>query len=140
MIDVRRDGETSTYEEMRRQAPMMYPCHMLFVDGKNERRSEHNGAGKSDEVSDNFFTITDVKQVKSEKVQHNWYGLCFQFTETFVHLKVSEFHDRLHEIFVSLLNAITKVIISMKKLLNADLLRSVQLLILPKQTKWRKAT
>ena len=31
-----------------------------------------------------------------------------QFTDTFAHLELSEFHDRLHEIFESLLNVITK--------------------------------
>ena len=31
-----------------------------------------------------------------------------QFTDTFAHLELSEFHDRLHKIFESLLNATTK--------------------------------
>ena len=31
-----------------------------------------------------------------------------QFTDTFAYLELSEFHDRLHEIFESLLNVITK--------------------------------
>ena len=31
-----------------------------------------------------------------------------QFMDTFAHLELSEFHDRLHEIFESLLSAITK--------------------------------
>ena len=31
-----------------------------------------------------------------------------QFTDMFAQLELSEFHDRLHEIFESLLNAVTK--------------------------------
>ena len=78
--------------------------------GKKRSIDEANdGSGTSDEVSgNNFFTMTDVKQVKVKKFNTTGVDYTVQFTDTFAHLEVSEFHDRLHEIFENLLNAITK--------------------------------
>ena len=65
--------------------------------------------GTSDEVNNNnFFTMTDVKQVKVKKFNTTGMDYTVQFTDTFAHLELSEFHDRLHEIFENVLNAITK--------------------------------
>ena len=80
--------------------------------GRGQKRSineVNDGEEKSDEVSDNnFFTVTDVKQVKVKKFNTTGMDYIVQFTDTFAHLELSEFHGRLHEIFESLLNVITK--------------------------------
>ena len=63
----------------------------------------------SDEASDNnFFTMTDMKQVKEKKFNTTGMDYTLQFTVRFAHLELFEFHDRLHKIFESLLNATTK--------------------------------
>ena len=53
----------------------MWGDEPLLQTGRGQKRSTdevNDGAGRSDEVSNNnFFTMTDVKQVN----QHNWYGL-----------------------------------------------------------------
>ena len=80
--------------------------------GRGQKRSideVNDGAGTFDEVSNNnSFTMTDVKQVKIKKFNTTSMDYTIQLTDTFTHLELSEFHDRLHEIFESLLNAITK--------------------------------
>ena len=80
--------------------------------GRAQKRSideVNDGAGTFDEVSNNnFFTMTDVKQFKVKKFNTAGMNYTVQFTDTFAHLELFEFHDRLHEIFESLLNAITK--------------------------------
>ena len=84
----------------------------LLQTGRGEKRSIDeldDGAGTSDEVSDNdFFTMTGVKQVKVKKFNTTGVDYTVQFTDTLAHLELSEFHDRLHEIFEYLLKAITK--------------------------------
>ena len=84
----------------------------LLQMGRGQKRSideVNDGEGTSDEVSNNnFFTMTDVKQVKVKKFKTTGMDYTVQFTDTFAHLELSEFHDRLHEIFESLLNATTK--------------------------------
>ena len=84
----------------------------LLQVGRGKKRSideANDGAGTSDEVSgNNFFTMTDVKQVKVKKFNTTGVDYTVQFTDTFAHLELSEFHNRLHEIFENLLNAITK--------------------------------
>ena len=52
--------------------------------------------------------MTDVKQVKVKKLNTTEMDYTVHFTDTFAHLGLFEFHDRFHEIFESLLNAITK--------------------------------
>ena len=68
----------------------------------------NDGAGTSDEVSNNFFTMADKKQVRVKKFNTTGMDYNVQFTDMFAQLELSEFHDRLHEIFESLLNAVTK--------------------------------
>ena len=84
----------------------------LLQVGRGQKRSidkANDGAGTSDEVSgNNFFTMTNVKQVKVKKFNTTGVDYTVQFTDTFAHLELSEFHNRLHEIFENLLNAITK--------------------------------
>jgi hypothetical protein len=76
--------------------------------GRGEKRSidEVNGSA-TDEVSDNVFTVTNIKQVKVKKFSTTGVDYTVQFTDTFAHLKLSQFHDRLHGIFESILNTIT---------------------------------
>jgi hypothetical protein len=62
----------------------------------------------TDEVSDNFFTLTNIKQVKVKKFSTAGVDYTVQFTDTFGHLELSQLLDRLHGIFVSILNTITR--------------------------------
>ena len=82
----------------------------LLQVGRGQKRSiDEVDDGPSDEASDNnLFTMTDVKQVKVKKFNTTGIDYTVQFTDTFAHLELFEFHDWLHEIFESLLNATTK--------------------------------
>ena len=78
----------------------------LLQVGRGQKRSideVNNGAGTSDEVSDNnFSSMTDVKQAKVKKFSTTGVDYTVQFTDTFAQLELSEFHNRLHEIFDNL--------------------------------------
>ena len=75
--------------------------------GRGEKRSfEDDGAETS--TAENNFTVTNVKQVKVKKFGTTGTDYTVQFTDTFAHLELSQFHDRLHEIFESLLDSITR--------------------------------
>ena len=67
--------------------------------GRGQKRSideVSDGAGTFDEVSNNnFFTMTDVKQVKVKKFNTTSMDYTIQLTDTFTHLELSEFHDGL---------------------------------------------
>ena len=100
-------GQKRSYEEMNDVGD-----EPLLQTGRGQKRSideVNDGAGTSDEVSnDNFITMTDVKQVKVKKFNTTGMDYTVQFRDKFAHLELFEFHDRLHEIFESLLNAFTK--------------------------------
>jgi hypothetical protein len=73
--------------------------------GRGEKRSiDEVNDSATDEVSDNFFTVTNVKQVKVKKFGTTGVDYTVQFTDTFAHLELSQFHDRLDGI----LNTITQ--------------------------------
>jgi hypothetical protein len=75
--------------------------------GRGEKRSfEDDGAETS--KAENNFTVTNVKQVKVKKFGTTGTDYTVQFTDTFAHLELSQFHDRLHGIFESLLDSITR--------------------------------
>ena len=82
--------------------------------GESDRGPEGSvddvGAGTStDEVSVNsVFTVTDVKQIKVKKFNTTGMDYTVQFSDTFSQLELSQYHDRLHEIFESLLNTVTE--------------------------------
>ena len=79
--------------------------------GRGQKRSideVNDGAGTSEQVSDNFFTVSNVKQVKVKKFNATRMDYTVQFMDTFAHLELSQYHDRLHEIFESLLNTVTQ--------------------------------
>jgi hypothetical protein len=79
----------------------------LLQMGRGEKRSfEDDGAETS--TSENNFTLTNVKQVKVKKFGTTGTDCMVQFTDTFAHLELSQFHDRLHGIFESLLHSITR--------------------------------
>jgi hypothetical protein len=81
----------------------------LLQMGCGEKRSiDEVNDGATDEVSDNFFTVTNMKQVKVKKFSTTGVDYTVQFTDTFAHLELSQSHDRLHEIFESILNTITR--------------------------------
>ena len=95
--------ENEQYEEMNDEP--------LLQTGRGRERSideVNDGAGTSDEVSNNFFTMADVKQVRVKKFNATGMDYTVQFTNMFSQLELSEFHDRLHEIFERLRNAVTK--------------------------------
>ena len=81
----------------------------LLQMGRGEKRSiDEVDDGATDEVSDNFFTVTNVKQVKVKKFSTTGVDYTVQFTDMFAHLELSQFHNRLHGIFESILNTITR--------------------------------
>ena len=83
----------------------------LLQVGRGQKRSideVNDGAGTSEQVSDNFFTVSNVKQVKVKKFSTTGMDYTVQFMDTFAHLELSQYHDRLHEIFESLLNTVTQ--------------------------------
>ena len=81
----------------------------LLQMGRGEKRSiDEVNDSATDEVSDNFFTVTNIKQVKVKKFSTTGVDYTVQFTDTFAHLELSQFHDRLHGIFESILNTITR--------------------------------
>jgi hypothetical protein len=81
----------------------------LLQMGRGEKRSiDEVNDRATDEVSDNFLTVTNIKQVKVKKFSTTGVDYTVQFTDKFVHLELSQFHDRLHGIFESILNTITR--------------------------------
>ena len=74
--------------------------------GRKRSHDEINdGASTSDEVrDDNFFTLKDTKQVRVKKFRTNGMDYTIQFMDTFAHFELSQYHDRLHEIFQSVLD------------------------------------
>ena len=79
----------------------------LLQMGRGQKRSfEDDGAETS--TTENNFTVTDVKQVKVKKFGTTGTDYTVQFTDTFAHLELSQFHDRLHGIFESILDTITR--------------------------------
>ena len=68
----------------------------------------NDGAGTSDEVRDDFFTVTNVKQVQVKKFQTTGVDYTVRFKNTFANMELSDYHTRLHEIFESLLETITE--------------------------------
>jgi hypothetical protein len=63
---------------------------------------------EDDEVRDNFFTVNGIKQVNVKKFKTTGTNYTIQFTDTFAHLELSRFHERLHEIFQSVLDRVTR--------------------------------
>jgi hypothetical protein len=79
----------------------------LLQMGRGEKRSfEDDGAETS--MFENNFIVTNVKQIKVKKFGTTGTDYTVQFTDTFAHLDLSQFHDRLHGIFESLLDSITR--------------------------------
>ena len=64
--------------------------------------------GATDEVSDNYFIVTNVKQVKVKKFRTMDVHYTVQFMNMFAHLELPEFHNCLNEIFQSVLDTITR--------------------------------
>jgi hypothetical protein len=59
-------------------------------------------------MTENNFTVTNVKQIKVKKFGTTDTDYTVQFMDMFAHLELSQFHDRLHGIFESLLDSITQ--------------------------------
>ena len=66
-----------------------------------------NEEGTSEQVSENnYFTVTNVRQVQMKKTTGTDYTV--RFTNTFANMELSQYHGQLHEIFESLLNTVIK--------------------------------
>ena len=91
-------GQKRSYEEMN-DAETLVDDEPLLQAGRGKKRS-------IDEV--NVGAETYVKQIEVKKFNTTGLDYTVQFADTFADLELSEFHDRLHEIFESLLNAVTK--------------------------------
>ena len=74
--------------------------------GRGQKRSSEE-MSEDDVVRDNFFTVNGIKQVNVKKFKTTGTNYTIQFTDTFVHLELSRFHERLHEIFQSVLDRVT---------------------------------
>ena len=82
---------------------------MQFGRGQKRPVNEVNdGASTSNEVSDSdFFTLTNYQQVNVKKFSTTGVDYTVQLTNTFANLELSQYHNRLHEIFESLLSRVT---------------------------------
>ena len=112
--------DSRTYEQRERfirdrkndepfQEKMVDDDLIQFGSGQKRPINEVNdGASTSNEVSDsNFFILTNYKQVNMKKFSTTGVDYTVQFTNTFANLELSQYRDRLHEIFESLLNRVT---------------------------------
>ena len=82
--------------------------------GRGQKRSfeetsnvDNEPGQEGNEVSDNIFTVQSVKQVNVKKFKTTGMDYRIQFTNAFANVELSEYHERLHEIFQSLLNEVT---------------------------------
>jgi hypothetical protein len=80
--------------------------------GRGEKRSideVNEGASTSEQVSENnYFTVTNVRQVQVKKFKTTGTDYTVRFTNTFANMELSQYHGQLHEIFESLLNTVIK--------------------------------
>jgi hypothetical protein len=78
--------------------------------GRGERRSiDEVNEGTSEQVSENnYFTVMSVKQVQVKKFKTTRTDYTVRFTNTFANMQLSQYHNQLHEIFGSLLDAVIK--------------------------------
>jgi hypothetical protein len=82
----------------------------VVQSGRGEKRTaDESGEGTSEQVSEsNYFTVTNVKQVKVKKFRTTGTDYTIRFTNTFANMELSQFHGRLHEIFSSLLSEVVR--------------------------------
>ena len=100
-------GERRSYEEMSsdNEEPQV---------GRGQKRSyeemsnDDNKSGQDNgAATSNVFMVQSVKQVNVKKFKTTGVDYHVQFTNAFVNVELSEYHDRLHEIFQSLLDEVT---------------------------------
>jgi hypothetical protein len=75
------------------------------VDNDHEPGQE---GSYENEVSDNVFTVQSVKQVNVKKFKTTGMDYHIQFTNAFANVKLSEYYERLHVIFQSLLDEVIR--------------------------------
>ena len=85
----------------------------LIQSGFGEKRGydemSDDNAGTSREVrNDNYFAVKHSKQVRIQKFTTTGLDYTIQFTNALANLELLEHHNRLHEIFQSLLETVTK--------------------------------
>ena len=74
-----------------------------FEETSNVDNEPGQEGSYENEVSDNVFTVQSVKQVNVKKLKITGMDYHIQFTNAFANVELSEYHERLHEIFQSLL-------------------------------------
>ena len=100
-------GQKRSHDEMNDDGGT--PDESLLQYGRGQKRShDEMNDGASDEVSDNFFTVSDEKQVNVRKFKTKGMSYTIDFMDTFAHLELSQFHDRLHEIFQRVFDRVTR--------------------------------
>jgi hypothetical protein len=100
-------GQKRSHDEMNDDGGT--PDESLLQYGRGQKRShDEMNDGASDEVSDDFFTVTDEKQVNVRKFKTKGMSYTINFMDTFAHLELSQFHDRLHEIFQRVFDRVTR--------------------------------
>ncbi len=100
-------GERRSYEEMSSDSEEpQVGCGQKRSD--QETSNDDNESGQDDSAATcNVFTVQSVKQVNVKKFKTTGMDYHVQFTNAFANVELSEYHDRLHEIFQSLLDEVT---------------------------------
>ena len=76
--------------------------------GRGEKRSHDEMSDEPNDKVGNFVTLTGVKQVNVKKFRTTGVDYTFRFTDSFASQELSQYHNRLHEIFQNVLDTITR--------------------------------
>ena len=103
-------GEKRSYEEMSSDddEPQVGREQKRSFEETNDDNEPGQEGSYENEVSDNVFTVQSVKQVNVKKFKTTGMDYHIQFTNAFANVELSEYHERLHELFESLLNEVTQ--------------------------------
>jgi hypothetical protein len=103
-------SEKRSYEEMSSDddEPQVGRGQKRSFEETNDDNEPGQEGSYENEVSDNVFTVQSVKQVNVKKFKTTGMDYHIQFTNAFANVELSEYHERLHEIFQSLLNEVTQ--------------------------------
>ena len=99
------EAQKRCYEDGGGESQNDEPCSQT---GRGEKRSHDEMSDEpSDKVGD-FVTLTGVKQVNVKKFRTTGVDYTFRFTDSFASQELSQYHNRLHEIFQNVLDTITR--------------------------------
>ena len=76
--------------------------------GRGEKRSHDEVSDEPNDKVGDFVTLTGVKQVNVKKFRTTGLDYTFRFTDSFASQELSQYHNRLHEIFQNVVNTITR--------------------------------